>query len=119
MKSFYATFHYKGTIIHSDYIDVNDERIIMEQADKMIKMTLRDGASLKQQIQVYENMIKSNIRKKFYKYPISKTDGMLGAMAIYALCRLKRLQLDDTTGCVITKRKARVRAEKRQVVQVV
>ena len=118
MKSFYATFHYKGTIIHSEYINVDDERIIMEQADKMVNKTLRDGASLKQQIQVYENIIKSNIRKKFYKYPISKTDGMLGAMAIYGLCRLNRLQLDDTTGCIITKSK-RHRVQKRPVLRVV
>ena len=123
MKPYFATFHYKGEIIHKQYTNSNNEHLMMKQADDMIKYTLRQGVGLKRQIQVYENTIESNKRKIFYKHPINETDGMLGALAIYALCRLNRLQLDDTTGCVITKTKARVRGkarvQKQQVVQVV
>lgn len=123
MKPYFATFHYKGEIIHKQHVTSDNEHLMMKQADDLIKHTLKQGVGLKRQIEVFKNTIKSNQKKIFYKYPISPTDGMLGALAIYALCRLNQLQLDETTGCIITKTKPRVRArrrvQKQQVVQAV
>tara|TARA_R100000951_G_scaffold56022_1_gene47071 strand:+ start:240 stop:557 length:318 start_codon:yes stop_codon:yes gene_type:complete len=104
---YFATFHYKGNIVHKQLFKNDVTEDLKNQADRLILHTLKSGVSLKQQIQTYKNLLQSNIRKKFYNYPISKTDNKLAGFAVFTLIKLKQIKEDDKNGLIITKAKKR------------
>lgn len=102
---YFATFHYNGNIVHRQRFKTYPEEDLKRQSNKLILHTLKSGVDLKRQIQTYKNLLQSNIRKKFYKYPISKIDSKLAGLAIFTLMKLKQIKEDEKNGIIITKAK--------------
>lgn len=101
--SHFATFHYNGNIVHKQYFKTDPEQDLKNQANRLILHTLQSGVSLKRQIKVYTNLLNSNIKKKFYKYPISDLDSKLSGFAVFTLMKLQQIKEDDKNGIIITK----------------
>lgn len=104
---YFATFHYNGNVVHKQRFKTYPEEDLKNQANRLILHTLKSGVPLKKQIQTYKNLLESNIRKKFYKYPISKTDSKLAGLAIFTLMKLQQIEEDEKNGIIITKAKKR------------
>ena len=101
--SYFATFHYKGNIVHRQYFKNDATKDLHKQADRLILHTLKEGIPLKKQIQTYKNLLNSTIKKIFYKYPISDIDSRLSGLAVFSLMKLLQIREDDKNGIIITK----------------
>jgi hypothetical protein len=104
---YFATFHYNGNVVHKQYFKIHPEEELKIQANNLIVRTLQSGNSLKKQIKVYTDLLQSNIRKKFYKYPITNLDSQLAGLAVFTLMKLQQITDDEKNGIVVTKAKKR------------